>query len=58
MQKFYQLFFISVEKFSFLCISTKRKEILNNLGDLDGIGETQIKSIENFFYLQNILPKL
>ena len=42
-------FFISVVKFSDLCIQEKRKEILNNLVDLDGIGATQIQSIENFF---------
>jgi DNA ligase (NAD+) len=42
-------FFISVEKFSSLFVSSKRKEILNNLRDLDGIGGTQIKSIESFF---------
>ena len=42
-------FFLSVKKFEFLFISTKRKEILSSLGDLDGIGVTQIKSIENFF---------
>ena len=42
-------FFGSVKKFSSLFISTQRKKILKNLNDLDGIGETQIKSIENFF---------
>ena len=42
-------FFISVDKFSSLFSQSKRKEILNNLVDLDGIGVTQIKSIENFF---------
>ena len=42
-------FFISVEKFSSLLNKTKRKEILNNLVDLDGIGGTQIKSIDFFF---------
>jgi len=42
-------FFVSVEKFSLLFIQDKRKEILNNLINLDGIGTTQIKSIENFF---------
>ena len=42
-------FFISVEKFSCLFIKKKRKEILNNLGNLDGIGETQVQSIEIFF---------
>ncbi len=42
-------FFISINKFSDLFIEKKRKEILNNLKDLDGIGTTQIKSIEIFF---------
>ena len=41
-------FFISVGKFSSLFTQNKRKKILDNLGNLDGIGETQIKSIENF----------
>ena len=26
-----------------------RKKFLNNLADLDGIGETQVQSIDNFF---------
>jgi len=42
-------FFTSSEKFSHLLIQNKRKEILKNLEELDGIGGTQIKSIENFF---------
>ena len=42
-------FFISLKKFTSLFIKKKRWEILNNLKDLDGIGETQIKSIEIFF---------
>jgi len=42
-------FFTSINKFSGLFSSTKRKEILQNLKDLDGIGSTQIKSIESFF---------
>ena len=42
-------FFISVDKFSALFIQNKRNEILKNLGNLDGIGETQIKSIASFF---------
>jgi DNA ligase (NAD+) len=42
-------FFISSKKFKYLLIKSKRKEILRNLGNLDGIGGTQIKSIENFF---------
>jgi len=48
-------FFKSINKFSGLFYQTKRKEILNNLNDLDGIGVTQIKSIETFFSnLKNI----
>ncbi len=42
-------FFISVIEFSELLNNDKRKEILNNLQDLDGIGSTQINSIEVFF---------
>jgi len=42
-------FFVSINKFSKLFNQSKIKEILNNLKDLDGIGETQIKSIEVFF---------
>jgi DNA ligase (NAD+) len=42
-------FFISINKFSDLFIEKKRKGILNYLKDLDGIGTTQIKSIEIFF---------
>ena len=42
-------YFKKPEKFSELFNSTKRKEILKNLDDLDGIGETQIKSVEDFF---------
>ena len=42
-------FFTSIKKFSFLFITPKRKEILSNLAHLNGIGRTQIKSINNFF---------
>ena len=42
-------FFISIKEFSKLFLVNSRKEILNNLVDLDGIGETQIKSIDTFF---------
>jgi len=42
-------FFKDIEKFSSMFSDNKRKEILNNLVDLDGIGKTQIKSIESFF---------
>ena len=42
-------FFISAEKFSLLFTENKRNFFLKNLIDLDGIGETQIKSIKGFF---------
>ena len=42
-------FFISINKFSNLFNQVKRKSVLQNLSNLDGIGETQIKSIESFF---------
>ncbi|HIF62255.1 MAG TPA: NAD-dependent DNA ligase LigA [Candidatus Pelagibacter sp.] len=48
-------FFISIKKFTDLFNQNKRKAILNNLKDLDGIGSTQIKFIEIFFLkLKNI----
>jgi len=42
-------FFSSIKEFSKLFDLEYRKKILINLVDLDGIGETQIQSIENFF---------
>ncbi len=42
-------FFKNDNKFSELFKMNKRKSILKNLYDLDGIGETQVKSIEDFF---------
>jgi len=42
-------FFKSINAFTELFFSKKRKEILNHLKDLDGIGGTQIQSIETFF---------
>ena len=42
-------FFKTSKKFSELFNHKKRKDILKNLHDLDGIGETQAKSIEDFF---------
>ncbi len=42
-------FFRSIDKFSMLFNEKKRNEILKNLIDLDGIGETQIESINSFF---------
>ena len=45
-------FFKTDKKFSELFNSQKRKNILKNLYDLDGIGDTQIKSIDVFFSSQ------
>ena len=45
-------FFKTDKKFSELFNQQKRKAILVNLYDLDGIGDTQVKSIENFFLKQ------
>jgi len=42
-------FFGSVKEFRNLFKLKNRKKILANLFDLDGIGETQIESIDNFF---------
>ena len=42
-------FFSSIEEFSKLFDLKNRKKILINLADLDGIGETQVQSINNFF---------
>ena len=42
-------FFSSIKKFIKLFELENRKKILVNLADLDGIGETQILSIDNFF---------
>ncbi len=42
-------FFISIKKFSHLFEIEKRNNILKNLVELDGIGETQIDAIKNFF---------
>ncbi len=45
-------FFGSIKQFKKLFDLKKRKKILINLADLDGIGETQIQSIDNFFLNQ------
>jgi len=42
-------FFTSIDNFSNLFDERKRPKILKNLADLDGIGETQTESIDNFF---------
>ena len=45
-------FFGSIKQFKKLFDLKNRKKILINLADLDGIGETQIQSIDNFFLNQ------
>ena len=48
-------YFINIKKFEELFDKEKRKKILNYLIELDGIGETQINSLETFFsYSVNI----
>ncbi len=42
-------FFKNSKKFSELFYPDKRKSILRNLDDLDGIGETQVRSLDSFF---------
>ncbi len=42
-------FFISIDEFCKLFTVKKRHTILKNLVELDGIGETQVESIDNFF---------
>ena len=42
-------FFKTDKKFSELFSQKKRKDVLSNIYDLDGIGDTQVKSIEDFF---------
>tara|TARA_Y100001970_G_C14231781_1_gene859100 strand:- start:1291 stop:3324 length:2034 start_codon:yes stop_codon:yes gene_type:complete len=46
-------FFVSINKFKELFLDKKRENILDNLIDLDGIGKTQIDSINNFFSNKN-----
>ena len=47
--KILSAFFISIDEFKNLFKRKNRSEILKNLVELDGIGMTQIKSIDNFF---------
>ena len=42
-------FFVTIKEFTKLFEVKNRKKILVNLVDLDGIGETQVHSIDNFF---------
>ena len=45
-------FFVSIKEFSKLFDAKKRQMILRSLVELDGIGETQVDAIENFFSKQ------
>ena len=58
-------FFVSIKEFTLLFDLNSRRQILTNLADLDGIGETQIQSINNFFlnktnskYIKNLINNL
>ena len=58
-------YFINIKKFEKLFDAGKRKKILNSLLELDGIGETQISSLEKFFLnssnldiVSNLIKKL
>ena len=58
-------FFESINNFTKLFKQEKRNQILKNLVDLDGIGETQINSINSFFsnqtnirIIQNLINEL
>lgn len=42
-------YFVNIKKFEELLEKKKRKKILNYLLELDGIGETQVNSLETFF---------
>ena len=42
-------FFISIKKFTELLNNSKRKNLLKNINELDGIGSAQLKSLEQFF---------
>ena len=42
-------YFVNIKKFEELFDIKKRKKILNYLLELDGIGETQVKSLKTFF---------
>ncbi len=58
-------FFVSIKSFTKLFNREKRNQLLKNLVDLDGIGETQIHSINSFFsnhtnirIIQNLINEL
>ena len=41
-------YFVTFSKFKSLSVDNKNNDLLN----IDGIGETQVKSIENFFQIR------
>lgn len=51
-------YFVHIKKFENLFNKEKRKEILNHLLELDGIGETQINSLNTFFSNSNNLSNV
>jgi len=48
-------YFVSIKKFEEIFDSGKRKTVLSSLLELDGIGETQVNSLETFFSSSNNL---
>ena len=48
-------YFINIKKFEDIFIKEKRKKIINHLIELDGIGKTQVNSLEVFFSNYNNL---
>ena len=48
-------YFVNIKKFEEIFDKKKRKKILNYLLELDGIGETQVNSLETFFSNSNNL---
>ena len=46
-------FFVSINKFTELFNASKRKNLLKNINELDGIGSAQLKSLEQFFSNQS-----
>jgi len=51
-------YFVNIKKFEELCDKEKRKKILNHLLELDGIGKTQINSLETYFSNSNNLKTI
>jgi len=48
-------YFVNIKKFEEIFDKGKRKKILNYLLELDGIGDTQVNSLETFFSNSNNL---